>query len=373
MNRPLLINAKSYPNNFDVIRFILASSVILCHSYVILYGYKIFRKTEPFMKWSHQQISIGSFAVNFFFIISGFLIARSLQNSHSLSDYLKKRVLRIYPGFLVALGICYVIAGFIGSGQPFSVAGYKAYLTFLTIKHEIVHLVTLQWPYERIFFKPNPEPGLNDSVWTIQFEFGCYLLLPLLAGLGMFRKKWIAIALFIFTYIVQVLQAKGILPFFNPGFLLIANPYHYPRFISYFLGGVLVYLYRDKIIQSHWLAFACLAAIVISFGWTNSVDAVLPLAGTYLLFYLAFHPSIRLWHFARYGDFSYGIYLYGWPVQAVIAYYFRSQLTPFSFFISSWVIAGILAVLSWHLVEKPFLKMKNKLKKVPAEAAGAVA
>ena len=81
MNNPLLISPKSYPNNFDAIRFLLAASVILCHSFAIYYGYEKFLHTEPFMVWSHQQISIGSVAVDLFFFISGFLIVKSFESS----------------------------------------------------------------------------------------------------------------------------------------------------------------------------------------------------------------------------------------------------------------------------------------------------
>ena len=216
MSKPLLINSKSYPNNFDFIRFVLASSVILCHSYAILYGYEKFLKTEPFMVWSQQQISIGSVVVDFFFIISGFLIVKSFESSSSVTDYLKKRVLRIYPGFVVALLISYLVFGFLGSGWPLNLGGYKEYFGYLHKLKELVHIATLQWPYQREFFKGMPEPGLNDSVWTIQFEFVCYLLVPLAALLGFFKNRVFFIIAFVIVYLVFFLQMKGIiLPFKN--------------------------------------------------------------------------------------------------------------------------------------------------------------
>src|SRR5690554_2062789 len=88
-------------NNFDLLRFLLASSVIVCLCYAIFYGWDKFVLEEPFMSWSGGTISIGSAAVNFFFMISGFFIVRSFEKSANFWEYLKKRILRIYPGFIV--------------------------------------------------------------------------------------------------------------------------------------------------------------------------------------------------------------------------------------------------------------------------------
>ena len=361
MSRPLLINAKSYPNNFDFVRFVLAASVILCHSYAILYGYDKFLLTEPFMVMSRQQISIGSVAVNFFFIISGFLIVKSFESSTDTFDYLKKRVLRIYPGFIAALLICYLVVGFLGSGWPINFDGYREYFSFLHKKKELVHLVTLQQPFQRSFFKDLPLPGLNDSVWTIQFEFGCYLLVPLAALIGFFRKKWFFIVAFFAMYVLVFMQWYGYFwPFKSYSFLLLENPWYYPKFITYFLAGSCVYFYRDKIIRSNILAIGSFILIALSFAWIKCVEQVLPIAGTYLLFYIVFHPAIKLGNFAKYGDFSYGVYLYGWPVQGLIMYYFKDHLTPGLFFITALPIAIMCAYCSWHLIENTFLKLKKK-------------
>jgi peptidoglycan/LPS O-acetylase OafA/YrhL len=99
---------------------------------------------------------------------------------------------------------------------------------------------------------------------------------------------------------------------------------------------------------------------------------VLPIAGAYLLFYLTYHPGIRLSNFAKHGDFSYGVYLYGWPVQALIMYYFKDHLNPFLLFITSLPVAILFAFCSWHLVESPFLKLKKKKTLSPKVAAATV-
>jgi peptidoglycan/LPS O-acetylase OafA/YrhL len=364
MNRQLLINPKSYPNNFDFIRFVLAASVILCHSYAIYYGYEKFLLTEPFMVMSQKQISIGSVAVDFFFIISGFLIVKSFETSSSVTDYFKKRVLRIYPGFIVALLISYLVFGYLGSGWHIDLSGYKQYLFYLHKKKELVHLATLQYPFQRDFFKGIPEQGLNDSVWTIQFEFVCYLLVPLLALIGFFKKRVFFIIAFAVMYALLFLQMKGVIfPYKNTDYLFFANPYHHPRFISYFLAGACIYFYRDKIIRSHLLALLCFILIALSFAWIKCVEQVLPVAGTYLLFYLVYHPGIKLSGFAKHGDFSYGVYLYGWPVQGLIMYYFKDNLNPYLLCITALPVSILLAFCSWHLVENPFLKLKKKKKR----------
>jgi peptidoglycan/LPS O-acetylase OafA/YrhL len=85
-------------------------------------------------------------------------------------------------------------------------------------------------------------------------------------------------------------------------------------------------------------------------------------AGSYLLFHLAFHDKIRCHNFAKHGDLSYGIYLYGWPIQALVMFYLREYINPYSFFFIALPIAFTAAYCSWHLIEKPFLLFKNNKK-----------
>jgi peptidoglycan/LPS O-acetylase OafA/YrhL len=366
MSKSLLISPKIFPNNFDFIRYVLAASVILCHSYVMYYGTFNFLTKEPFLVWSHGQISIGSMAVDFFFIISGFLIVKSFESSDNMINYLTKRVLRIYPGFITGYTLSILVAGFIGTGLALNWINYRQFIASLYLKRELIHLVTLQNPYQYAYFKTLPEKGLNLSLWTIQFEFACYLLVPVLAITGFFKKKWWLLIAFLSIYLVFFLQMKGyIFHYVDKQHLWYGNPFFLPRFITYFLAGVCCYYYRSSIIRNNLIAALACVVIAISFSWIKCIDQVLPFAGTYLLFFIAFHRRIPFGNFARYGDFSYGVYLYAWPVQQVLMYFFSRWLNPWILFFYALCVTTMLAFGSWHLVENPFLKLKKRKAEKP--------
>lgn len=361
MNKQLLISPKTNVNNFDLIRFVLASAVIFCHCFVVYYGYGTFTKTEPFMVMSQGQISIGSVAVDFFFIISGFLIVKSFEYSKTNNQYFIKRVLRIYPGFIVAFLISILLVGFVGALHHDSFSDYWQYLRNLHKKEEFVHLFTLQSPNENHYFRKMPQVGVNNSLWTIQDEFICYLLVPLMGLLGFFKRNWLFIAAFIVVYGLLFFQLKGLIfPFKERNNIFLVNPYHLPRFISYFLAGACCYIFRERIIRSKFIAALAFIAIAFSFVWIKCVDLVLPIAGTYLLFYVAYHPFLQFSAFSKKGDYSYGLYLYGWPVQQVIMYFFGTYSNPFRIFFIAYPVALVFAFLSWHLIEKRFLYFKRK-------------
>lgn len=361
MKGTLLIDSNIQANNFDFIRFLLATAVIFCHCYAIYYGYDKFLMYEPFMKWSRQQISIGSVAVNGFFIISGFLIVKSWERSGNFRQYLKKRILRIYPGFLVAFALSFLVFGPLGHMETYSYENYWAFIQSVPLKREWLNMWSLQAPLEHRYFTNLPQSGLNNSLWTIQYEFVCYLVLPLLAWLGCFKDKRWLLASFLLCYLGLGLQSFGYVFSFDQSLSgwFISNPYYYPRFFVYFLSGAVVYSYRYWVIRSNSLAWIATALIVIAFRF-QLVEVLLPIALTYLIFFFAYHPKIQWHHFGRAGDFSYGIYLYGWPLQQLIMLYWWPYLNPVLFFLAVMPLIGFWAYLSWRFVERPVLKWKNK-------------
>ena len=108
------------------------------------------------------------------------------------------------------------------------------------------------------------------------------------------------------------------------------------------------------------MAFAAVVLTVLACVWLKTIDLVLPFTGSYLAFYIAFHPGIKLSGFAKKGDLSYGMYLYAWPVQQTLTYFFYKHLNPLLLFLLAVPVTYLLAWLSWHYIEKTFLKLKNK-------------
>lgn len=312
------------------------------------------------MKWSGGLISIGSFAVNFFFVISGFLIVKSFESSSSLTDYFKKRVLRIYPGFIVAFALSIFLFGALGHIGTNNIHSYTGFLRYVPALRELANMLSLQSPVESLYFTNLPQSGLNNSLWTIQYEFICYLMVPFFGFLGVLQKKQWVLGLFILFYTLLICQTLGWVFQFNNNLNggIIGNPYYYPRFFTYFFAGACFYLFRNTLPSLKWLAVVCLAAVIIAFR-LKLVDFILPVAGSYLLFYLAYNAALQFPNFSRHGDFSYGIYLYGWPIQQLVMLYFWQYLTPKTFFLLVFPIVLFFAWLSWKFIEGPALRLKK--------------
>ncbi len=350
----LLIGHSVRKNNFDLLRLLLATVVIFSHSYVIYHGTN--QDIEPYMKINNNISDFESVAVNWFFIISGFLITGSIKNSASLKDYFVKRILRIVPGFAVAFLLSIFLFGPLGSIKAVDIfENIKNYFAHVSFKNAVIKLATLQAPKVGAGFEGTPLPKLlNEPLWTIQFEFICYLFVPVLALLRVFRIKWIAIILFLVAFALMLFQHFG--SFFG-------DPYYLPRFFTYFLSGTCFYIYRHQIPRNLIIMMLSLALVLFASFQGKMLHIVMPTAGSYILFYITFHPLINYSKFAQKGDFSYGVYLYAWPIQQLLMYYLSDNIEPLTLFGMATLITLAMAFLSWHLVEKRFLQLKNKYSK----------
>ena len=182
-NSPAPRNNRS--NNFNALRFLLSASVIFGHSY-LLYGAPL---REPFTLLTRRQAAAGDLAVDGFFIISGFLILQSWRASKTASDYFRKRVLRIYPGYLVCALLCIFLVGPLGAGAAryFETMPWKESLLGLPF----LSLLNLQT------FVNSPVPNVNSSLWTISIEFACYIFVAILGLLGASRDRPFTLAAFL--------------------------------------------------------------------------------------------------------------------------------------------------------------------------------
>ena len=133
-------------------------------------------------------------------------------------------------------------------------------------------------------------------------------------------------------------------------------PQFWARLLPLYLSGVVFYLYRERIPLKTTLAAAAAAALAVACFFHAGLAIAFPIAGAYLLFWFAFSPAIRLHQTGRFGDFSYGTYLYAFPVEQLMVRYSGHAVAPIVLFAEATPVVLLLAVASWYGVERPFLQ-----------------
>lgn len=351
-------------NLFVPIRLGLALLVIFSHSYPIVSGDEL---GEPLIRLTGYQ-SIGDCAVEMFLAISGFLIASSWDSSKSAWSFMLKRILRIYPAFVILMMLQAFVLAPLATTEPFS--GYSLKQLGL-ITAETIDLVGYGYPYGGLLttFPNNPFPyEMNGSLWTIRYEFICYFLLAL--GAGLRKPKWLALGF----AAMLLIYLSGWLP---PWHKLLTAAFGaislLPRLITFFLAGTLFYRLRERIPHDDRIALGAFIALVIAaIFYPPALRLLLPIAGVYLLFWIAYHPrlmSLPKWHKC---DLSYATYLYAFPIQQSLMLWLAPHIamTPWKLAALATLCTLPVAALSWHAIEKPFLSLKSRKKlSVAAEQA----
>lgn len=339
-------------NNFNLLRFGAATAVVLSHS-ILLTG-----DLENSAAWR-----IGYLAVNCFFVISGFLVCRSLTQRRSIPDYTKARLLRIFPALIVVVTLTVFIPGLVLStldvGEYLSDSDTWHYLVVNSLL--VIGKIELTLPG---LFLSNPLPGqVNTPLWTLQYELIMYASLPAIWGLcrllsgtqsALARSfKLIIIALTTVLTIAYINNVASRVP-------VISDFHHLLRFGAMFGAGASYYLLRQRIPLS---ALVACGLILI----TTLLQPLRPLFVTttylvlpYLLLCFAYLPGGSLRSFNRLGDYSYGIYIIAFPVQQSLIH-LMPTLQPALLFTLSMSITLPLSALSWHLVERPALQFKPRL------------
>lgn len=339
-------------NNFDFCRFWLSVLVIFSHSYALAEGDE---RHEPLGILASDQIGSGRLAVCCFFAISGFLITHSWLRSSSTTNYLMKRVLRIYPGFIVAVLIGFFVVAPLASDH-FEIP--KRDLAMLPFKSALLIRTEPAGAFPR-----NPCPdAINGSLWTIPYEFKCYLGLMVLGLLGMLTTGRRLTLVLLLTFVVGNLVYPFVkIPALDRGAFaaIIGSASQWVELLAYFLAGTTFYLYRDAIQFSPGLTVATVMAVGAAAILPPIGKLVFPLGITYLLFWFSFHAPFHFDHWARYGDFSYGIYLYAYPIQQLLVQRIPG-ISPMTLFMLATPLSVIAGALSWHLIEKRFLKFKKQ-------------
>ncbi len=334
-------------NSLNLIRLILALMVLFAHSFFIVGA-----GTGPGFK----QENLGGWAVAGFFGISGYLITGSRFNNR-IGPYLIHRVARIFPAFLVCLVVMAAIfAPTAYLIQHSSLHGF--FQTPTTPANSIFANMFLRVSTYDIAGTPAgvPYPGAwNGSLWTLYYEFLCYMLIAVLGSMAFVKKTpWPIVAAFLLSVALWANIAK-IEPYMqgNMDFNLLA------RLVPYFLGGAVVKVFSKRIGLS-WQGAAVAALLgtvsVLSLdGFGNQMAA--PFMAYLLLWISTWLPSPRL---VRTNDVSYGAYIYAFPVQQLLAIFGAYHLGVWWFTLVAIISTLPLAVASWLWVEKPFMDMARR-------------
>ena len=323
-------------NNFDAIRLAMALLVVWSHSFALHLGSE---KTEWVSLALNGAYNAGNLGVMAFFVISGFLITKSFERSKSLKSYFEKRVRRIYPGYMVATCICaFIIAPMFGGAFPNAA---KTVGLNLLLRNELPDA-----------FQANVYPGpVNGSLWSIPFEFWCYIGVAAVGAL-LIRNRRGLVGFCVFVMLAKVTQdIAGKTPSLGPIGIIFGWPYLWTKILPSFLLGMIAYAYELPRSRSILIG---LTGAAISACWLNRhlADMLVAPALAYGVFYIAFSDRIRLRHAARFGDFSYGTYLYAFPIQQILQA--TTNLSLPEFILISAALSLIAGMLSWHLVERHF-------------------
>ncbi len=346
-------------NTLDFLRLISAIFVILHHSY-------------PLTGNSSQLSVLGPIAVSTFFVISGYLVSQSWFSDPTPSIFLWKRILRIVPGLFAMAIFTITIIGPLNTSLPLS----EYYLNIYTWKYLATIFIFISPTSLPGVFISNPFPiAVNGSIWTIPIEFRMYILLCIIGVIGMLKDRKVLLSIVLLSFIIylnilfsnlfpldlftRALESIGIGEFLYT-FISNGTPSGVPAYNIIFFIGTLFYLYEDRIKFRFLIALGAFIILLITcvLGGSYFFIALL-LCLPYLVLYLGQLPIKQLCNIGgKYGDYSYGLYIYAFPIQQTIAH-FIPKISPTQMFIFSLPSTFVLSFISWWLIENKALSLKK--------------
>jgi peptidoglycan/LPS O-acetylase OafA/YrhL len=349
-------------NNFDALRLIAAVGVIFSHSFLIAEG-------TPDREWlillTGNQSILGLTGVFIFFAISGFLVTQSFEQTPNPLHYLAKRALRIFPGLFIATLISAFVLGPLVTTLPLG-----TYLSRPEVYEYVIGNTLLEQSVHElpgVSFADNPVGlEINGSLWTLRLEFTMYVMVLVL---GLLRLLTVRVALLLLVFGVACLHFEMLYTLEKWGwfFALLSG---WGWLVGFFAAGMVLYKLRHTRILDGRVALLALAGLVLSVPLRQFIT-LFPVFGCYLALWLALNARLPVIPAARFGDLSYGLYIYGWPVEQAVIWLFGGHAAWWQVFLIALPATAALAFLSWHLVERPMLRLKPGRRRAAAGYAPA--
>ncbi|WP_439591534.1 acyltransferase family protein [Microbacterium sp.] len=327
-------------NSLNLFRLVLAATVLFAHSFYIAGA-----GTGPMI---HGE-NLGGWAVAGFFVLSGFLITRSRLRT-APGEFLLHRVARIYPAFLVCLVVtAFLFAPLAALLEHGTLSGFLS--TPVTPLQYIWGNITLFIDHYDIgtTLQSVPYPGAwNGSLWTLFYEFLCYILVWLLGGIALFRRNaWMAGI----AFVVSLGVWAGVVLGWSERLGLDYTFGLFAKLAPFFLGGAFVYFLVERRGINRLIGIGALVVAIAVIILVPRVGGQLsaPFLAYGLLWLSAVIPQ-PAW-IAR-NDVSYGFYIYAWPVQQLTVLVGGAALGLPVYIVITIAVTFALAWLSWVLIER---------------------
>jgi peptidoglycan/LPS O-acetylase OafA/YrhL/predicted O-methyltransferase YrrM len=353
-------------NNFDLLRLIAAIFVVFDHSFALL--------TLPVPFPRIQGMTWGVVGVLIFFSISGFLVARSWSRNPHLIPFAIKRALRIMPALVVVLLASALILGPLVTIEP-----TRAYFDDPGTKAYVVSNTMMQSDYDLpgVFVHNSYPLAVNGSLWTLPLEVKAYVFVALIGVLGFltrFRVAMVGLAAVALLTCIDTLRSS--IPGANhfvaslvdiqasPELVYQAKLGMYTAWADMFAAFVIaatLFSLRRWVVMRWEVAVLAVTTFGITIVMGGSAPLIAAVAlGPYLVLYLAYKRSTIFRLPSSFGDYSYGIYIYAFPVQQTISFLLHPT-SGWLMFAIAMPITAVAAVLSWHWIERPSLNIKSRL------------
>lgn len=342
-------------NNFDFVRLLAALSVLFSHQFAL------HAMPEPLVL---QYQTLGGYAVMVFFAISGYLITASWQADPHVLRFASRRLLRIWPGLICTVLLCGLVLG-----PLVTTVSTRAYFADPTTHRFFGTAVFMVSPFLPGVFPNSPVAYIpNGVLWTIPIELRCYGYLAVLGVVGIMRYRWLLLALLaaLSVWYYGIYGAEAVFQRDHTHLFEV-------EYATFFFSGSCLYLFRDAWMPLKRKIIGLLVVVAVSGAAYFMGHALIAafLLTPFLVIALGTESFPVLHRFGRFGDLSYGVYIYAFPVQQTTIF-LTPDMNIWQHFAIAIPVTLVLAWLSWHLVENRALAFKpNRSPAIGTDASGA--
>ena len=331
-------------NNFDFLRVVFALTVAFAH----LIELSDLEILKPLKIYFNTRLAIDGF-----FIVSGFLIAKSYENTATIKEYIIRRAKRIIPAYAVVILISAHLFSVISTNSLYDYFSNIQFWKYLTANLSFQNYLEPCLPG---VFETNKICAINCALWTIKLEEAFYLSVPIFYWFVRVKK----LNFYVLIVIVYILSVTYYMYFLSIDNYRIAK--QLPGALAFFATGIV--FYKNFSLLHKWkdyIIIPCLMLFILE-HYILKTQILKPIAFGFMVFYIAY--SFRfLNNFGKYGDFTYGIYIYHFPViQLFVFLGLFNKYPPLIICTLVLMVTLLLAIMSWYFIEIPYLSKSRRLR-----------